>query len=156
MTSQPSSVESAKQTAMRLLGRRALSCVELTAKLTERGYKVEAVAAATAAMQNYGYLDDATLAANTAAAAHRKGRGPLWIKRTLQRRGVAESLAQRAAVVDAEESVVAARALVVKRFAKVMPLDGRGRERAYRFLCGRGFTASCARTALGAAFEGMD
>ena len=142
---------SAVDAALSMLSRRALTCAELRQRLAAKGHDEAAVESAMAAMQRYGYLNDAAVADAVRQAALRSGRGPLWIRNKLYRRGVESQLSKVAATVDTAAALQAARALLDKRFGSLA--EPKERQRAFRFLCNRGFPPHCARAAVGAAPE---
>ena len=127
--------------ALRMLGRRALSVMELCDKLEARGFDEDARASAQARLEDFGYLNDQTLAVNIIQQARRSGRGPLWVRRTLHRRRISPTVLQRNDVdcdpaPDSSHQEVAAR-LVRRRFTDLQ--DIKVKQRAMRFLCNRGF-----------------
>lgn len=147
-------ISSATDTALRLLAQRSLSEAELRQRLAKREFPADAIDAAVQAMRGYRYLDDKKLAESVRLAAERRGKGPQWIQATLRRRGVASHLAEQASLVDVQDQVAQASALLLQRFPKGIG-DARTRQRAFRFLCSRGFSQGSVYTALGK-FKGAD
>ncbi|HET6346596.1 MAG TPA: regulatory protein RecX [Myxococcota bacterium] len=151
------SPEAAIQTALRLLGPRPLSVAELGGRLERRGFGADAIDAAVRAMQGYRYLDDSRLAEGVRASAERRGKGPQWIRNTLLKRGVSPEVAQSAAQVERAEALAQARALLHRRFSDPEALsEPRTRQRAFRFLCSRGFSSECVLAALRSSYDDLD
>ncbi|MCL2747634.1 MAG: RecX family transcriptional regulator [Oscillospiraceae bacterium] len=99
--------EAAREAALRLLARRALSVNELTAKLEALGYGVEVCDDAVAWLLDLGYLNDEALARDRAEALSEKGYGFYRIQFDLRRRGLDPSLADQvlAELPDAAEAI---------------------------------------------------
>jgi regulatory protein len=149
--------EAAINTALRLLGPRPLSVAELATRLGRRGFGTDAIDAAVRAMQGYRYLDDGRLAEGVRASAERRGKGPQWIRNTLLKRGVSPELAESAAQVERAEALAQARALLHRRFSDAEALsEPRTRQRAFRFLCSRGFSSECVLAALRSSYDDLD
>jgi regulatory protein len=149
--------QAATDIALRLLGPRPLSVAELASRLERRGFGANAIDAAVRAMQGYRYLDDRRLAEGVRASAERRGKGPQWIRNTLLKRGVAPELAQSAARVERAEALAQARALLHRRFSDAEALsEPRTRQRAFRFLCSRGFSSECVLAALRSSYDDLD
>ena len=135
--------------ALRLLGRRDYTTVELTRKLLDRGYEPATVDATLAALRADRSLDDARAAASHVRMASRiKGRGRHRIKRELEARGVPAAIAKAALdeLPKEDESAQLARLLARKRPAGTLsPAD---RQRLFRQLLRRGFDADAIGRAL--------
>ncbi len=102
---------SAYDRAVKLLARRAHFAAELRRKLAERDYPEDEIGAAVERLREQGYLDDAKLAREFAAAkAKRSGLGGARVQAELAKRGL-DSAAARDAVKDAlpEDDFEAAR-----------------------------------------------
>jgi regulatory protein len=141
--------------ALRLLVGRPLSAAQLKERLSEKGFAADAVDAALEAMRHYRYIDDAKYADMLRASAARQGKGPQWIAHTLRRRGIDPGLAREAAQVPADEAQAQAEALIGRRFAgRADAHTPRIRQRALRFLAGRGFSGGCAVAAVKASLGG--
>lgn len=127
--------------ALRLLARRALSVAELRCKLEQRGFDAAARDHAQARLEDFGYLNDQSLADQIAQQAQRCGRGPLWVRRTLQRRRINPTVIQNRVTGDdpmpERSNIEVAGRLVQRRFADLH--DIKVKQRAMRFLCNRGF-----------------
>jgi len=135
--------------ALRLLGRRDYTTVELTRKLTDRGYEPDVVEQTLAALRADRSLDDARAAASHVRMASRiKGRGRHRIKRELEARGVPAAIAKAALdeLPKEDESAQLARILARKRPAGALtPAD---RQRLFRQLLRRGFDGDAISRAL--------
>ena len=135
--------------ALRLLGRRDYTTVELTRKLIDRGYEPDVVNATLAALRADRSLDDARAAASHVRMASRiKGRGRHRIKRELEARGVPAAIAKAALdeLPKEDESAQLTRILARKRPAGTLaPAD---RRRLFQQLLRRGFDADAISKAL--------
>ncbi len=152
----PPAADTATAAALRLLTRRALSTAELASRLQARGYDAATAAAAVAAMQRYGYVNDLALAQACAADAERSGRGPAWVQQKLQQRQVhRDTAAAAAATTYADAAAATARALsllrrrLARRPAPAEAAAARAHwQRALRFLLRRGFSFASAQAAV--------
>jgi regulatory protein len=151
----------AKDRALRLLGVRWRSRVELEQRLRRAGFEEEDVAAALEDLERAGLIDDARFA--SAVVADRAGRrlaGDREVRSALRQKGVSEEVANAAMAVAGEESERAL-ALARKRAPRLGTLDPAA---AYRRLFGlllrRGFGPGVAReacrTALTDAVAGVE
>jgi len=135
--------------ALRLLGRRDYTTVELTRKLIDRGYEPDVVEQTLAALRADRSLDDGRAAASHVRTASRiKGRGRLRIKRELEARGVPAAIAKAALdeLPKEDESAQLARILARKRPPGALtPAD---RQRLFRQLLRRGFDGDAISRAL--------
>jgi regulatory protein len=133
----------AREDALAILARRAVSEAELRARLVKKGHAEPDIDAAVARLRDLRYLDDAQLAARVADEATATGRGPDWVTRKLKSRGVDDAIAggatSRASLTEVLES----------RFGPVHALGPTDRARAYRFLVARGFAEDDVTSALG-------
>ncbi len=131
---------------VRSLAARAQSTAEIEAKLAAREIPPELAAEAVAVALEYGYLDDASLAAQLARGHVSRGYGRRRAAQALRTRGLPDAVAE-AALAEAYEGdeVVQARAALGRRsFGEGDP----GRRRAVAFLARRGFSASASWTAV--------
>ena len=87
---------SAKATAARMVGSRALSRRELERKLQRKGVEEEDARQAADWLQDIGALDDEAYAALLVRHYSRQCYGPAWIRAQLQQRGVPRELWQEA------------------------------------------------------------
>ena len=148
--------QQALKTALRLLQRRQLAARELQTRLGDRGHAPSACAAAVAACQGFGYVNDTELAAALLRKAQHDGRGRRWLQRKLQQRqlegaAAAAALAQLHAEPNAAQT--AARAALQRRFGRCpLPAERQARQRLQqrmlRFLLGRGFDGAAGWAAL--------
>lgn len=136
----------AKELALELIGKRALSRFELEQKLERRGFSSEEISQALELVDNYGYIDDTTLADSVAREAARMGKGQRWIDHTLRRRRI------RAEPSMTEEQQMAAmdraRSLLHRRYGDPQELDPKGKGKAYAYLTRRGFAPDDIRLLL--------
>ena len=125
----------ADEAAAMVLGRRACSAAELSEKLSDRGYSESEITEALEKLSAYGLVDDAAYAAaltEQAAAKHQSRKALLY---ELTKRGIDRDPA------DSLDALIAAR-------LRGAPLDRAARDRMYRYLAARGFSASDIRAAL--------
>lgn len=142
-------------TAVRSLARRPRTVVELTQLLERREYDAEVVEATLERLRELGYLDEEAVAGAVVRDAARRNLGSLRVARTLARRGVPSEIAGAAVRESGEEDLERARRLVARRWAE-LGRDTRLREKALRFLVGRGFPMGVARKAVGRDFDTED
>ena len=142
--------KSAMEKAMRLLSRRALSERELLNKLCAAGYPFREARDAVAECRKRGYVNDEAFAADyTELLAGRCLGGPR-IRLALRKRGIPAELQEEPLEAAAEtEAERASEALAYKLRLLARETDPRRkREKAFRFLIGRGFSCESCRTAL--------
>lgn len=127
--------------AVRLLGLRPHSELELRQKLRRKGCEADAVDDALARARRLGYLDDAAFA--RALVAHRsRTRGPAVVAAELAAKGINRGLARDAlGVVDHASQVEAARRLAARS-------SHADRQVVAARLLRRGFTTDVIREAL--------
>lgn len=142
----PKATKSARETALDLVAKRALSRHELRNKLEARGFEPEDVDDALALVDDYGYIDDEALAAAVQREAARTGRGTRWVQQTLMRRQIAAT-PETTDALD-QESMARARGLLERKYGDPTQLEPRDRAKAYAFLARRGFTPDAIRTLL--------
>lgn len=138
----PSAPVSALEKAMRLLSLRALSAAELQTKLLRAGYSAEESAAAVEQCKLRRYLDDTQLAADCVELLRSRNTAKRLICRKLQQRGLAAEIADGLPEEDPDEAEISAgrRALAQKWRLLSRESDPRKkREKAFRFMAGRGF-----------------
>jgi regulatory protein len=111
--------------AVRLLGLRSHSAVELGRKLERRGFDRDTIASVVARLIERRYLDDAEFARQL--VSHRsRGRGGAAIAAELASKGVSRSLAQTAvAGIDPEAEIEAAVAFVRRWQPRAEPISMR-------------------------------
>ena len=142
--------KSAMEKAMRLLSRRALSERELLNKLCAAGYPFREARDAVAECRKRGYVNDEAFAADYTELLAGRCLGGRRIRLALRKRGIPAELREEPLEAAAEtEAERASEALVYKLRLLARETDPRRkREKAFRFLVGRGFSCESCRTAL--------
>jgi regulatory protein len=138
----PPDPASIRPAALRLLGRRDYTKLELARKLTVRGYAEADVEALLARLSSEGLLDDRrTAAAHVRTSSRVKGRGPVRIRLELKARGLAaEDVTEATAgLTDADVREALERLLARKHVTLPVPADAR--PRLFQQLLRRGFPA---------------
>ena len=136
------------RTALELLARREHSRLELTRKLTARGFPSDVIEPALEELERAGSLADARFTDTFVRSRVQKGQGPQRIRAELAQRGIADAAADevlRGADVDWLATI---RAVRRKRFGPEPPRDYADRARQARFLQYRGFNSEQIRAAL--------
>jgi len=135
--------------ALRLLGRRDYTAAELTARLLDRGYVPEEVAATVAHLMADGSLDDRRVArVHVRVASQAKSRGRLRIQAELQARGIDGEVAREAlADLSIEDDRRAIERFLARRYPNGQPPPAE-REKLFRQLLRRGFPADAITAAL--------
>jgi len=144
---------SALDSALRILARRDHTCKELAGKLRQKGFERAAIDGALKRSRELGYLDDARTAMAIAGHLAERGYGPLRIRYTLGQKGVDGAIVEKAMSRCGDEAaqVHRARQLLEKKAASF----GREadpwvrRQKAGRFLAGRGFSSAVINRAIG-------
>ncbi len=136
--------------AMRLLAMRAHSEKELAAKLRKYEYPFPVIRETVENCRRHGFLNDELLAKDGTRSLSERGCGARRIRQKLQQRGVPHALIAEALEENREnESGAALRALEYKLRLLQHETDPRKkREKAFRFLAGRGFSIDVIRAAL--------
>ena len=142
--------KSAMEKAMRLLSRRALSVRELLNKLCAAGYPFREARDAVAECRKRGYVNDEAFAADYTELLAGRCLGGRRIRLALRKRGIPAELQEEPLEAAAEtEAERASEALAYKLRLLARETDPRRkREKAFRFLIGRGFSCESCRTAL--------
>ena len=142
--------KSAMEKAMRLLSRRALSERELLNKLCAAGYPFREARDAVAECRKRGYVNDEAFAADYTELLAGRCLGGRRIRLALRKRGIPAELQEEPLEAAAEtEADRASEALAYKLRLLARETDPRRkREKAFRFLIGRGFSCESCRTAL--------
>lgn len=142
--------KSAMDKAMRLLSRRALSERELLNKLCAAGYPFREARDAVAECRKRGYVNDEAFAADYTELLAGRCLGGRRIRLALRKRGIPAELQEEPLEAAAEtEAERASEALAYKLRLLARETDPRRkREKAFRFLIGRGFSCESCRTAL--------
>lgn len=133
---------------MDILARREHTVSELRDKLRGRGFDEAAIEQTLAALLADGLLSEARFLETFVGSYARRGKGPVWIRAELERRGIPGSAVTEALAASDTDWRQAARDARQKRFGARPPADARDRARQLRFLQGRGFTAEQARGAF--------
>lgn len=142
--------KSAMEKAMRLLSRRALSERELLNKLCAAGYPFREARDTVAECRKHGYVNDEAFAADYTELLAGRCLGGRRIRLALRKRGIPAELQEEPLEAAAEtEAERASEALAYKLRLLARETDPRRkREKAFRFLIGRGFSCESCRTAL--------
>jgi regulatory protein len=129
--------------ALKLLARRELSVEGLRARLRDREYSEEHIAAAVERLLEAGSLNDGRVArAYARTAATVKGRGRLRVIRELNALGIDRATAAEAVAEvfgDVDERSLIARAIQKKLCGRPTPKDAAERARLYQHLMRQGF-----------------
>jgi regulatory protein len=138
--------------AMMLLGRRAHSTAELRTKLRQREFSWQVVNNTIAECERLKLLDDREFASLYASELRQRGYGPFRIRNGLMKKGISreiiDSLLDATETPGAElERAVASIKGKLRTFQREPDLRKR-RDKAYRFLAGRGFSSSIISEAI--------
>ena len=148
----PKARASALESAFRILARRDHTREELAAKLRKKGFDPRAIASALVRCRELGYLDDAKTAVILAGHLAESGYGPLRVRQALMQKGLDDEAIQQALAHcgDEEAQVLRARCLLEKKASRLnREADPwKRRQKAYRFLAGRGFLSSVINRAI--------
>lgn len=130
----------------------ARSRAEVERQLLSRGVDAELAEQTLATLAERGYVDDDALAERRAEELMlRRGSGRLKVAHELTRRGLTDTVIDRAiaGVLEDRSEVALGRAALERRFGK-QPLASRSeRAKAFRFLIGRGHPADIVNEILG-------
>lgn len=137
----------ARESAVRILGRREHSQKELTRKLKQREFSQAVVQETLAWLREHDVLNEQRFASEYARMRAGRGYGPLRILQELRERGIAEAEAD--AALDSLEQDWWAAAVEVRRrkFGASLPVELTEIAKQQRFLQYRGFSAEQARAA---------
>jgi len=148
----PSADRRAWASALRILSRRDHTCRELAVKLGQRGFNGASVDTVLQRCLDLGYLDDARTAAVMAGHLIARGYGPRRIRQVLGQKGLDDTLIDHTLADCSDEEILAeqARRMLAKRRASLnREADARKRrQKAYRYLMGRGFSADIIHTII--------
>jgi regulatory protein len=137
----------ARDRALRVLGRREHSAVELRRKLEHRGVDAAIAGAVVEELASAGWQSDARYAETLVRSRIAQGYGPLRIEAELEQAAVpAERIAEAMSAAAPDWRALAA-ALQQRRFGAV-PKKAADWQKQYRYLAGRGFTAEQVHAAL--------
>jgi regulatory protein len=134
--------------ALTLLARREHSRLELTRKLTARGFSAGLVSDVLAALERSGALANTRFTESFVRSRVARGQGPRRIRAELAQRGVADTEIEDALREADIDWLATIRAVRRKRFGAELPRELRERARQARFLEYRGFDAAQVRAAL--------
>ena len=146
--------KSAMEYAILLLGRRACSTAELRKKLLAKEYPPQEIARVIADFTARGFLNDQLYAENLAESVYLRGGGKKKAILKLRLKGIdhetiQNTLSERETEEGGSELEAACWALERKKNVFEREPDPRKRrEKALRFLAGRGFSAAVAYEAL--------
>jgi regulatory protein len=150
--------ETALEKAMRILGRRARTALELERALERGGVGPQERESALARLKELGYINDAETARFRARTRVGLGDAPRLTAKKLAAQGIEEAEARGAAAEASEgasEEELAARALRRKLRGR-QPADAREKQRLLRGLIAKGHRPAAAAKALGMEWEGDD
>jgi regulatory protein len=140
-------LEQAKTFLLNSLGARAQSERELERKLAARDVPPSVASEALAFARSYGFTDDAALARYLCEQLRESGYGSRRAQEKLRLRGIDQSLAREAVAEtfaeEAEHVLTRAKAALGTRYC--LPEE---RQKAFAFLCRRGFSIDVARRAV--------
>ena len=136
--------------AMKLLSVRPHSTAELTEKLKKRNLSASTIRETVAECRRYGFLNDELYAADYAELLASRGCGPFLIRRHLLQKGIPPEIAGRVLAEKHDGELERARAAADFKLRMISgEKDPRKkREKLYRFLAGRGFTAAVIRQVM--------
>lgn len=138
--------QQARDTALRILGRREHSAAQLRRKLASRGHG-ERAAAIIGDLAEAGWQSDTRFAGMLARSRAAQGYGPLRIRAELAAAGVTDAGAGAALAALEWDFAEAACQLHARRYGEA-PAGAADWQKRYRFLAGRGFESGQIRAAL--------
>jgi regulatory protein len=131
-----------------MLARRDYSSGELRARLTDKGFEGDVIAALVTALEREHLLDDARFVEHYVTYHSGRGQGPTRIHRDLKALGLGSELIERC-LGEGPDWVSLARTVRQKKFGRDLPEGYAGKAKQARFLQYRGFTGAQIRQALG-------
>lgn len=140
---------SVRAAAVALLARRDHFSAELRRKLLERGFDLQATAAALEALAAERLLDDARCLERFVAYRAERGQGPLRIALDLKAQGAPSELVAPALEAGPDWRALA-RQVRRRKFGATAPRSWAEKARQARFLQYRGFSSDDIRAAIGA------
>lgn len=148
---------SPRNIALDILARREHSALELREKLLAREFAADEVDQTLSALTADGLLNEQRFIDSFLASYTRRGRGPLWLRAELERRGIGAAQVSEALAGQDVDWAAEARAVREKRFGASPPADYAERARQSRFLQYRGFSSEQVREVfMGERFVGGD
>ena len=151
----PPEPSSARDSALRALGRREHSAEQLRRKLESRGYDESTAAEAVGELSERGWQSDSRFAEMLIRSRVSQGYGRMYIEGNLRVAGVPD--AEAAAVLEAADCdwTQAAIDLHARKFGAA-PETMADRNKQYRYLASRGFTSDQIRKAMKGAVPDED
>jgi regulatory protein len=138
-----------REAALRLLARREHSFMELTRKLTQRGWPKEAVETVLSELAEAGLQSDTRYAESYARARAGKAYGPIRIRAELGERGIDRGLIEHALrELEADWFAIAA-GWYERRYGSEPAADIKERSRRQQALARRGFDHAIVRELTG-------
>lgn len=134
--------------ALKLLGNREHSRLELARKLRARGYEPDAVETILARLADQGALNEARLAETYIAERAGKGFGPLRIRAELREKGLTDAAIARFLDAKNDDWPALLEQAHARRFGQTPPTDQADYGRRGRFLEQRGFPTELIRRHL--------
>lgn len=134
--------------ALRLLGDREHSRLELRRKLQRRGFAAEPVEGVLEALARQGLQSDQRFVEAYIAGRVEHGSGPLRLRAELRERGLDEPLIERQLAAYAEQWPELLRRVHDAKYGRQPPADRRELAKRARFLEYRGFPAELIRQLL--------
>ena len=137
---------SALEKAMKILDRRACSAAELNSKLRQAGFPEDEVDSAVSECKRRRFIDDELLAEDYTALLRMRNTGSRMIRQKLVRRGLAAQIIDSA--LPEEDSATAEREAALRALDYKWRMLSREtdlrkkREKAFRYLAGRGFQSN--------------
>jgi regulatory protein len=130
-----------RDAALRLLGRREYSMLEMRRKLVARGYQAPQVDGVLALLRDERLLSDERFAESFVRMRIERGQGPMRIRAELRERGVADTVIDGVTTHTADFWITCARRVLTRRFGRgTPPVISRDEwHRRARFLAQRGF-----------------
>jgi regulatory protein len=138
----------ARESAVRILGRREHSQKELTRKLKQREFSEEVVEQTLGWLSEHDLLNEQRFASEYARMRAGRGYGPQRILQELRERGIAEQEAREALDALELDWWVAAAEVRRRKFGVALPDELAEIAKQQRFLQYRGFSAEQARAAV--------
>ena len=135
--------------ALRLLGVRPQSRMELKRRLLQKNFSTEATAQALTRAEETGYINDATFAKDWIASRMRnQPKGRYMLRQELKQKGIDEAIIE-ALLMEEIDEVGAALTLIRKKAWKWEKLEPRiVKQKAFAFLAGKGFSFDVSAEAM--------
>ena len=144
------------QSALRYLGYRSRSEIEVRRYLKQRGYLPAAIDGALRRLHSWNYLGDEAFARDWALArAQNRAYGPRRIGEELRSKGISQTLIREALrdTFDQVDETAQAKRLLAKRFAGAALKDPKTGAKAAAFLQRRGYSSKVIFNLLGYSTE---